>query len=78
MAESILANTYKRAIIEAIGENHIDSVKDNRGNIVEFSEGTDPFTAYYLWNIITNVSTHKIKSANVQADVDAMITKHFF
>lgn len=78
MAESVLANTYKRAIIEAIGENHIDSVKDNRGNIVEFSEGVDPFTAYYLWNIITNVSTHKIKSANVQADVDAMITKHFF
>ncbi len=77
MAEEIIAGVYKRAIIEALGDC-IETVKDERGRIIKFEEGVNPFTAYALWNIATNVASHQVKSAGIQSDIDDVIAKRFF
>ncbi len=79
LAEALIAAKYKEKMLEALG-NQIIVQRDDKKKVkrVMIARGTDAFTAYTLWNILTQISSHEIHAIQRRRATDHLIANRFF
>ena len=71
------AQKYKEMVLEKL-QDCVVVKRDEKGKIENIAAGNTPFSAYILWNILTEIATHKVELDAKRYYVSKMIAKKFF
>ncbi len=76
LKEPTIATKYKDKMLEDLSD-YIQVKKDEKGKILDVI-ALKFFSAYVLWNILTAIITHQIKSIQTRRDMSAIVARLFF
>jgi len=77
MMETVLAQKYKEMVLEQL-KGCVIVKRDEKGKIKKIVAGKEAFSAYTLWNILTEIATHKIEKDAKRYHISKMIAQKFF